>query len=144
MEIFVANEQDLPADEARLAALARYTLTSEEVDESAELSVLLVTSDHIKQLNGRYGGEERATDVLAFPMMEDEEEVLLLGDVVICPEVAMRNAQGLQQSLSKELDVLVVRGTLHLLSYHHQGEDDAAKMDERQREVLDSFSRTFV
>ncbi len=140
MEVFLANEQDLPADEMRLLAVARHTLACEDVGENVELSLLLVTSDHIKHLNARFAGEDRATDVLAFPMMEDEDETVLLGDVVICPEVARQNAERLSHGLGRELEILAVHGTLHLLGYDHQSEEDKAKMYERQREVLDSFS----
>jgi probable rRNA maturation factor len=139
MEVFVANEQDVAVDEARLSALARHVLASEEVDDNAELSVLLVTNDHIRELNARFADEDHATDVLAFPMMEDEEESLLLGDVVICPAVAARNAAEIGHPLSRELDVILTHGTLHLLGYDHQGADDRASMEARLRELLESF-----
>ncbi len=139
MEVFVANEQDVAVDEARLSALARHVLASEDVDDNAELSILLVTNDHIRELNARFADEDHATDVLAFPMMEDEEDSLLLGDVVICPSVAGRNAANLRHPLQRELDVILVHGTLHLLGYDHQGSEDRAAMDGRLGELLDSF-----
>ena len=144
MEVFVANEQDVPVDEARLSALARHSLESEEVDDNAELSVLLVTQDHMRELNARFAGEDHATDVLAFPMMDDEEETLLLGDVVICPRVAGRNAAEMGHSLSRELDIILVHGTLHLLGYDHQGPEDRAAMEERLRELLNSYKSARV
>ncbi|MDQ4094936.1 MAG: rRNA maturation RNase YbeY [Actinomycetota bacterium] len=136
----MANEQGLPVDETRLAALARHTLASEEIDSDAELSVLFVTSDHIRRLNARFAGDDYATDVLAFPMMEEEEESLLLGDVVVCPEVALASARRLGHPLDDELATLVVHGTLHLLGYDHQGREDANRMQERVREVIRSFN----
>jgi probable rRNA maturation factor len=139
MGVFLANEQDLPVDEARLSALGRHALTSENVDESAELSILLVTRDHIKQLNARFAGEDHVTDVLAFPMMEDDEDGLVLGDVVMCPQVARRNATARGHSLTRELDVLLVHGTLHLLGYDHESSEEAAGMERRLEELLDSF-----
>src|SRR3990170_18004 len=114
MEVFLANEQSLPVDEARLSSLARHALAAEDVVEG-ELSILLVTAEHIKRLNSRFAGDDYATDVLAFPMMEEEEFTLVLGDVVVCPEVAQRNAERIGRSLDSELDTLVVHGTLHLL-----------------------------
>ena len=141
MDVFLANEQELAVDERRLAALARHVLVSEEVDGSAELSVLFVTSDHIKQLNSRFAGENHPTDVLAFPMMEEEDGALLLGDVVVCPAVAEKNASQLGHAVDVELEALVVHGTLHLLGYDHQGEEDKAKMDQRMIAVLESFQR---
>jgi probable rRNA maturation factor len=140
MNVFLANEQDLHLDEVRLSSLARHTLKSEEVAPDAELSVLLVNSDHIRRLNARFAGDDYPTDVLAFPMMEEEEEgTLLLGDVVICPQVAEANAVQMGHSLGTELDALVVHGTLHLLGYDHQAAEDKEQMDERLKEVVESF-----
>ena len=139
MDVFVANEQDIPVDAARLSALARHTLNEEEVDPSTELSVLFVTSDHIRKLNARFAGDDYATDVLAFPMMEDDENMTLLGDVVICPRVAESNARKLGHPLDRELATLVVHGTLHLLGYDHQSKQDGELMNRRQLEVMGSF-----
>ena len=141
MDVFLANEQQLGLDEVRLASLARHTLTQEEVDEGAELSLLFVEADHIRKLNNRFAGDDHATDVLAFPMMEDDEEgSLLLGDVVICPSVAEKNAAELGHPLAAELEALVVHGSLHLLGYDHQREDDKTKMDTRAGEILATFA----
>jgi probable rRNA maturation factor len=140
MDVFLANEQGVTLDEVRLTSLARHTLDEEEVDEGAELSLLFVEPDHIRKLNQRFAGDDYATDVLAFPMMEDDEEgSLLLGDVVICPEVAEKNAADLGHPLDRELETLVVHGTLHLLGYDHQRDDDKAKMNTRAGEILASF-----
>ena len=145
MNVFLANEQDVTADERRLTDLARHTLVSEGVGKEVELSLLLVSRDHIKQLNARFANEDHATDVLAFPMMEeDDEETSLLGDVVVCPEVARENAVRLQHSLSKELDTLIVHGTLHLLGYDHQTDEERTRMTARVEQVVDSFISTPV
>lgn len=142
MAVFIANEQDFPVDESRLARLARHTLLEEDVDAESELSVLLVTKAHIRQLNARFAGDDHETDVLAFPMNEDEDDdnLPLLGDVVICPEVAEANAAKFGHGLDGEMDVLIVHGTLHLLGYDHQRRDDKARMDKRMRQILDSFA----
>lgn len=139
MNVFIANEQVIRVDELRLQSLAAHALTAEQMDDEAELSILLVAADHIKRLNKRFAGEEYATDVLAFPMMDDDDNDTLLGDVVICPEVARRNAEKLGHDLTQELDTLVVHGTLHLLGYDHQGSHDKHIMDERLREIVQSF-----
>lgn len=140
MDVFIANEQEIPVPEARLSALARHALDCLNVDGTAELSVLLITADHMRRLNARFAGEDRPTDVLAFPMMEEDDESLMLGDVVVCPEVARTNAQDRRESLERELEILLVHGTLHLLGYDHQGAEDKAKMDERLAQVISSFS----
>ena len=146
MDVFVANEQEIPVDHDRLSALAAHVLASEEVDDNGELSVLFVTADHMKRLNSHFAGENYATDVLAFPMMEEEEVEgpSILGDVVVCPSVAQENAAKIGHPLDEELAVLVVHGTLHLLGYDHQGAEDKAEMDQRQGEILLSFDPTSV
>ena len=141
MDVFLANEQGVPLDEPLLAALARHTLEAEDVDSDAELSILFVGADHIRRLNARYAGDDYATDVLAFPMMEDDEESLLLGDVVVCPEVATVNAEKAGSSLDAELRTLIVHGTLHLLGYDHQNDAQREAMDKRTNEILDSFAQ---
>lgn len=142
MDVFLANEQELPFDETRLSALARHTLTSEEVEEGSELSLLFVGADHIRRLNKRFAGDDHSTDVLAFPMMEDDEEegTLMLGDVVICPEIALHNAGELDHPLMSELEALVVHGTLHLLGYDHQDDTERKKMDDRAAHILQGFA----
>jgi probable rRNA maturation factor len=140
MDVFVANEQEVPVDVGRITALARHSLVSEEMDESAELSILFVTADHIQRLNARFAGDDYATDVLAFPLMEDnDDDTWVLGDVVVCPEIADRNAARLGRRLSDEVDTVVVHGILHLLGYDHQGDEDRRRMDGRVDELIDRF-----
>ncbi|MDQ3879041.1 MAG: rRNA maturation RNase YbeY [Actinomycetota bacterium] len=139
MDVFVANEQELPVPEARLSDLARHALDQEDVDDDAELSILFVASDHIRRLNERFAGDDYATDVLSFPMMEDEDDTLLLGDVVICPQVAHDNATRLGHSADAELETLLVHGILHLLGYDHDDEQDKKRMDARLSEILRTY-----
>lgn len=139
MNVFLANEQPLPVDEARLGALARHTLEEEGIAGSAELSILFVDAGHIKRLNARFAGNDYATDVLAFPMMEDDETTSLLGDIVIAPDVAQQNAEKIGHPLEHELEVLLIHGTLHLLGYDHQRKEDKARMDRRLEEIRASF-----
>ncbi|MFN2586910.1 MAG: rRNA maturation RNase YbeY [Actinomycetota bacterium] len=141
MDVFLANEQAVPLDEPQLAALARHVLQAEDVDPAAELSILFVGPDHIRRLNARYAGDDNATDVLAFPMMDDDEESVLLGDVVVCPEVAQDNAARAGGGLDAELRTLVVHGTLHLLGYDHQNDSQRAAMDKRTKELIAGFGR---
>ncbi|MDQ5816358.1 MAG: rRNA maturation RNase YbeY [Actinomycetota bacterium] len=143
MEVFIANEQELSVDEPSLSGLARHVLDKEGLDESAELSILLIGADHIRRLNARFAGNDHATDVLSFPMMDDEEaNESMLGDVVLCPEIARANAEKLNHSLDRELNVLLVHGILHLLGYDHQGKMDQSEMERRLTEILESYVPT--
>lgn len=140
MNVFLADEQDLPVDAARLSALARHALETEEVGAAAELSVLFVTRGHIRKLNARYAGNDYATDVLAFPMEDEEDAFSVLGDVVICPDVARANAEQIGHPLERELETLLVHGTLHLLGYDHETPEQRVRMEERMNAILGSFT----
>ena len=144
MEVFLANEQELPIDEERLCDLARHTLEMEEADDDSELSILVVEPGHIRRLNKRFAGDNHSTDVLAFPMDDDEDGGYLVGDVVICPRVAHANAARTGRSPARELETVLVHGTLHLLGYDHQGRDDRHDMEQRLSEVLESFRARHV
>jgi probable rRNA maturation factor len=158
VEVFAADEQDdYPVDTLRLVHLAEAVLADEGVRGDAELSMLFVDETAIADLNRRFLGKDGPTDVLAFPIDDEpaesgrspdsggsgpgftgepEEAPTLLGDVVICPAVAHRNAPEHAGSYEDELALLVVHGVLHLLGMDHLDDDEAAAMEERERQLL--------
>jgi probable rRNA maturation factor len=145
MDVFVANEQsDVDLDEHRLINLARVAASEEGIDARAELSVLLVDRPTMAGLKERYLGEPGATDVLAFPLDDQviEDESVLLGDVVICPDVAREQARRSKTAVADEIDLLVVHGFLHLLGYDHAKPQDAKSMRHRERKILQAFRRS--
>jgi probable rRNA maturation factor len=126
--VLISNRQPLPVDEPSLAALAREVLRAEGA-ERAELSVSLVEDAEMAELHLRYLGEPGPTDVLAFPIGEDDGEgVRVLGDVVIAPAYAAER----NPDLPAELRLLLVHGILHLLGYDHEGEGERREMFARQ------------
>jgi probable rRNA maturation factor len=129
------GEGDEVVDLDRWAGLAEAVLAGEGVGGAGELSLLFVGEDRMAELNERYLGETGPTDVLSFPLDADEapEPARLLGDVVICPAVAARNAPGHAGSFEDELALLVVHGVLHVLGMDHAEADEAAAMRERER-----------
>lgn len=163
IEVFVANEQSArPVDCARWATLAEAALGAEGIRGDAELSVLFVDEESIASLNERFLGHEGPTDVLSFPIEdapapgghppsggptrpdddgEDTGAPLLLGDVVICPAVAWRNAPQHAGTYEDELALLLVHGILHLLGRDHVRDDEAEEMEARERELLAAFHR---
>ncbi|MCC7076025.1 MAG: rRNA maturation RNase YbeY [Acidimicrobiia bacterium] len=151
-DVFFADEQSVrPVDGTRLCALAEHVLTEESIHRSAELSIMTVDRETMAGLNRRFMGRDMPTDVLAFPIEDDargraaqeegEELPLLLGDVVVCPDVAFENVSGDTADFETELDLLVVHGVLHLLGYDHVQDSDAERMESRERELLDEFAR---
>jgi probable rRNA maturation factor len=143
VSVFLADEQDLPLDTSRILRLAEFVLEEMGVDPEAELSLLLVDRETMASLNARWRGKEGPTDVLSFPMddpSEDGEEgETLLGDVVICPEVARSSAEALGGTLQGEVELLTVHGILHLLGYDHQTPEEEQEMKAKEEELLGAF-----
>ena len=155
MTIEIANESGVEVDEAGLAALARHVLDGLRVHPLAELSVLLVDEVAMSDLHERWLGEPGPTDVLAFPMDElrapspgggqaengddDEAAEALLGDVVLCPQVAEEQARKAEHSTQDELELLCTHGILHLLGYDHAEPDEHATMFGLQDRLLASW-----
>lgn len=151
---------------AELTALAEHVLAEEGVRGASELSLYFVDEQTITDLNKRYLGGDGPTDVLAFPMGDDDVEPgrvpdggvagpdrpavdlaevpVLLGDVAVCPAIAARNAEERANPVEHELALLVVHGVLHVLGFDHADADGAAAMGERQRTYLTWFDPTGV
>ena len=156
MSIEIANESGVDVDESLLAGLARHVLDDMRVHPLAELSVLLVDEPAMTELHVRWMGEEGPTDVLAFPMDElrlpqpggghgdhgppdaDATDVLL-GDVVICPQVAAAQAAEADHDVQDEIDLLCTHGILHLLGYDHAEPEEHATMFGLQDRLLASW-----
>ena len=146
MTIEVNNESGYEVDEAEVAALARYVLDEMHVHPQTDLSVLLVDVDVMTDLHVRWMDEPGPTDVLSFPMDElrpgrDDEPSPpgLLGDVVLCPEVAAEQARTAGHSTAEELLLLTSHGILHLLGYDHAEPDEEKEMFALQRRLLLTF-----
>jgi probable rRNA maturation factor len=159
--VFGADEQsEVEIDLLRWVRLARFVLTEERVPEDAELSVIFVDEQAITDLNERFLGSTGPTDVLAFPMDDDVllggrqpdqggrgpgspaepgDPPVVLGDIVVCPRIAERQARERGYLVADELGLLVVHGVLHLLNYDHAEERESAAMKRRERELLDRF-----
>jgi probable rRNA maturation factor len=127
--IDLSDRQELTVDHQPLVTLAEQTLLGEGIAE-VELSVSLVSTQEMAGLHERYMGEPGPTDVLSFPLDEQAPDggPRLLGDVVICPEVAASQ----NEDLEAELRLLLVHGILHLLGYDHQEEAARRAMWDRQ------------
>lgn len=133
-------------DVARWERFARRLLEHEGIRSNAELGIAFVEEAEIAEMNERYLGRHGPTDVLAFPIDGPDRsasgaDVLsgppaVLGDVVICAEVAWRNAPAHAGSFDEEVALLIVHGILHLLGMDHDDDADAAAMERRERELL--------
>ena len=132
MPVFLADEQGLAVDAEDLLALARTVLADRRVPGDMEVSLLLVDEATIAGLNAEHLGHEGPTDVLAFPMDEPGESPpagpAILGDVVLCPAVAYRQAAERGLAAHAELQLLTVHGLLHLLGMDHAEPEEERAM----------------
>jgi probable rRNA maturation factor len=132
MAVFVADEQRLDVDLGRLRRLASHVLVSQRVPDAMELNVLCVDRSAITELNRHHMGASGPTDVLAFPMDLPGETTgggpAILGDVVLCPDVAAGQAPEHGTTLEGELELLLVHGILHLLGHDHADHEERAEM----------------
>jgi probable rRNA maturation factor len=141
--IDVANESDYEVDLEPLGAQARFVLDRLRIHPQAELSVLLVGEAAMTDLHVRWMDEPGPTDVMSFEMDElrptkgeEEPEPGMLGDVVICPQVAERQAEAAGHRMADELALLLTHGILHLLGYDHAEPDEHAEMFGLQARLL--------
>ena len=157
------NESGVPLDDLALVATARHVLDRMGVSPLAELSLLIVDLPEMARLHEQWMGEPGPTDVLAFPMDEldlrgsrgvgqerlrgsghgdaDDDDAVptLLGDVVLCPEVAARQAAEAGHAPQDELELLCTHGVLHLLGYDHEEPEEHAEMFGLQASLLASL-----
>jgi probable rRNA maturation factor len=147
MTIELNNESAVEVDEAALQRLAVYALDAMHVSPEAELAVLLVDEAAMEQLHVQWMDEPGPTDVLSFPMDElrpgTEEQPTpagLLGDVVLCPQVAQLQAENAGHSLKDELQLLLAHGILHLLGFDHADPAEEREMFGIQRDILVGFA----
>ena len=129
------------ADSNRIKSLADFSLRSLGIHPESELSISLVDVEEMSSLHMRWLDESGPTDVLSFPMDElkpnsSSDGPGILGDIVLCPEYAKKQAVEIGHSLQDELEVLVVHGVLHLLGFDHRENDEKTMMFSRQDEIL--------
>ncbi len=151
----------LPLDARRTAEqVIEATLDYMDCPYEASVELLITGSDEIRTLNRENRGIDSETDVLSFPMIEfsepgdfsgvDQDEdnfdpesgELLLGDIVICADRVLAQAEAYGHSVRREYAFLITHSMLHLLGYDHMNEEDAARMEQLQREVLESIQIT--
>ena len=147
MSIELNNESGMQVDESALQRLAIFALDYLHVHPDADLAILLVDEAAMEQLHVQWMDEPGPTDVLSFPMDElrpgSEDDVTpagLLGDIVLCPQVAVGQAETAGHSTLDELLLLTAHGILHLLGFDHAEPEEEKEMFGIQRDILVGFT----
>ena len=151
LKIYFENDQKKHSIHYNLKMLIRHTILEtldyEGMENDAEVSVTFVDDEGIRELNNRFRGMDKPTDVLSFPLLDYEgesEEPFFdelchnLGDIVISLERAMAQANEFGHSFEREVAFLTAHSMLHLLGYDHElSEDDDADMRRRQNDIME-------
>lgn len=147
MSIEINNESAIEVDEAAIQRLAVYALDQLHVHPDAELAIVFVDEAAMEQLHVQWMDEPGPTDVLSFPMDElrpgSEDNVTppgLLGDIVVCPQVAIAQAETAGHTAIEEMLLLTTHGILHLLGFDHAEPEDEKEMFGLQRDLLVGFA----
>lgn len=150
--IFLADEQTEQVGLDDLHSLAELVLREEGYPADAEVSMLLVSEPEMAAYNQKFLDRDGPTDVLAFPVEqllpgivpEDDPQgpPLMLGDVIIAPAYVRRHSEELGVSFEDEMALMVTHGILHLLGYDHVDDDEAERMEARERDLLAKAGRT--
>jgi probable rRNA maturation factor len=151
MTIEINNESGIDVDEARVLRLTQFAFGELHIHPKTELAIQFVDEEAMEILHIQWMDEPGPTDVLSFPMDElrpgSEGEVTpagLLGDIVVCPSVAIKQALAAGHPAINEILLLTTHGILHLLGFDHAEPEDEKEMFGLQRAILDSFYQSEV
>ncbi len=144
MNIELTNLTNVECREDDLVSVAQHAMQAMGLHEECELSISLVDEVEMSALHVRWMDEPGATDVLSFPMDEvkpnsSSQGAGMLGDIILCPDFAARQAEKLGHGLQQELELLTVHGVLHLLGFDHRQPEEKEIMFGLQEKFLQEW-----
>lgn len=108
--------------------------------DDSEMTIRIVDTEESQTLNNTYRGKDKPTNVLSFPAdLPDEVNIPLLGDLVVCAQIVSDEANSQGKTIHAHWAHMVIHGTLHLLGYDHENDDDAHIMENLETSLLDSL-----
>lgn len=151
LELYDHTQGELTSHQRQLAEkLLAFAAQQLQLKDNDEMSLTFVKNPEIKEINAKYRGVDRATDVISFAINDDDEEIVMddemaamipkdLGDLFISIDKVKEQALFLGHSEDRELGFLVVHGFLHLNGYDHEKPADEEKMFSLQEKILDAY-----
>ena len=144
-----SDHTELVKDEwyEQIEKLLNFAKQEEQINEDAELSITFVDKSEIQEINKMYRDKDKVTDVISFALEEDEPDIdmsefnipRVLGDIIICTDVAQEQSESYGHSFERELGFLALHG---LLGYDHMNEEDEKEMFGRQDAILNAYGLT--
>ena len=143
MSVEINNESEIEGESERILSMMVHHFSHLRLSPRADLSILFINEKPMEDLHIKWMDEPGPTDVLSFPMDElrpgNVEAEGILGDIVICPQVAQLQADAAGHTESEEIMLLATHGLLHLLGFDHAEPEEEAEMFGLQRELLESY-----
>lgn len=146
MSIEISNETAVEVDTDSVLKLATFVRDELKLHPAIDLGIIFVDEEPMAELHVKWMDEPGTTDVLSFPMDElrPGSDLLpspegVLGDIVVCPQVAIRQAETAGHSMMNEVLLLVTHGMLHLVGFDHAEPEEEKEMFGLQRELLEKF-----
>jgi probable rRNA maturation factor len=146
MSVFLADEQSEEIGLSDLRSLAEMVLSEEGYPKDTEVTILLIDEEEMSEYNERFLNRAGPTDVLAFPVEDLLPGVvpehdprgppLMIGDVIVAPAYIRRQATENNVAFEDEMALMVTHGVLHLIGYDHIVDEDAERMEQRERDLL--------
>ena len=142
MTIDVTNRSGVAAPESEIESLLTFGIDYMDLHPECELSVTFVDDQEMEELHIKWMDEPGTTDVLSFPMdmPEGKNDAVMLGDIVIDPIVAAKQAATAGHSTEQEIYILAAHGLLHILGYDHADKDEEKIMFELQETIVKKWA----
>ena len=147
MNILVTNRQTIVPVDVHLARQSMVAIFKSLELEEHEVSLLFVDDRGITEINRHYLGRNHPTNVIAFSMNEGDFGTinpLLLGDIVISVETALRDARAGDLPLEDEINYLMIHGVLHLLGYDHEQARETEEMEKKEKEIFFALKKYHI
>ena len=143
MEVLIANRQEVKKinneDIQLIEKSVEECLIEEKFNLNTEISLSFVTNKEIKELNKKYRGKDYPTDVLSFPLNEELEGLIILGDIIVSIEKVIKQSEEYNHSFQRELIYLIIHGMFHLLGYDHIEEAEKKVMRGKEKKIVNKL-----
>jgi probable rRNA maturation factor len=143
MSVEITNRSGALVPEREMASLLDFGIEYMELNPECEISMTFVNPQEMEELHIKWMDEPGPTDVLSFPMdmPENREDAVTLGDIVIAPAVAAKQAIEAGHSTEHEIYILATHGLLHILGYDHIDPDEEKVMFALQEKIVKEWSQ---
>jgi probable rRNA maturation factor len=140
----IANKSEYSIETKKVKKIIFFIMKSLGLKQNQEVAVTFLDEQEMAQLHEKWMQESGPTDVMSFRLSEISDFDYSLGDIVICPKVAERDAKKLKKQPALHLAFLLAHGMLHLIGFDHQKKEEKVKMQEQEQSLMSKIMREFA